>query len=278
MLLCASLWSIAGIFIKLIPWHPFVIAGFRSLLSAGVIAVYMLFTHQKFVFNKFNVFTGIVLMLTFTAFITANKLTTSANAIVLQFTTPIYILIFSAVFYHQRFRISDYLTVGFTLFGISLFFFDGLSTGHMLGNFVALLCGLFMSGMFLTTSHADNESRMSGILLGHLFTAAVCLPALFFTPVQVTTQAVLSILALGIFQLGIPYILYGMAVRHCPPLACSLISVVEPLLNPVWVFIFAGEAPGVYALIGGVIVIATVTLWCVKQSQLQQASDQRQEK
>jgi drug/metabolite transporter (DMT)-like permease len=117
--------------------------------------------------------------------------------------------------------------------------------------------------MYITTSRADDASRMSGILLGHLFTAAVGIAASFFYPTPITSAAVVSIVILGVFQLGIPYILYGIAVKNCPPLACSLLGAIEPLLNPVWVILFVGEAPSAFALIGGVIVIAAVTFWCI---------------
>ena len=104
---------------------------------------------------------------------------------------------------------------------------------------------------------------MSGILLGHLFTAAAGIPFMFVFDTPVTAPAVLSILALGVVQLGIPYVLYGIAVKDCPALMCSLLGAIEPLLNPVWVFLFTGERPGVFALAGGVIVIVTITAWCV---------------
>lgn len=263
MLTCAALWSIAGIFIKLIPWNPLVIAGFRSLIAAVVVVIYMRRINQKIIINRASVASGVMLMLTFLAFVTANKLTTSANAIVLQFTCPVFILIISALFFKQRFHISDFVTVGLTLFGISLFFFGQFSPGSLLGNCIAVLSGLFLAGMYIVTSRADEASRMSGILLGHIFTAVIGVTMTFFFRTSVTKTAILSIIALGIFQLGIPYILYGIAVKNCPPLACSLLGAVEPLLNPVWVFIFASEVPTVFALFGGMIVIAAVTASCI---------------
>lgn len=263
MLTCAALWSIAGIFIKLIPWNPLVIAGFRSLIAAVVVVIYMRRINQKIIINRASVASGVMLMLTFLAFVTANKLTTSANAIVLQFTCPVFILIISALFFKQRFHISDFVTVGLTLFGISLFFFGQFSPGSLLGNCIAVLSGLFLAGMYIVTSRADEASRMSGILLGHIFTAVIGVTMTFFFRTPVTKTAILSIIALGIFQLGIPYILYGIAVKNCPPLACSLLGAVEPLLNPVWVFIFASEVPTVFALFGGMIVIAAVTASCI---------------
>lgn len=260
---CAGLWSIAGIFIKLIPWNSLVIAGLRSLIAAIVVAVYMRTTKKQIKINRSSVIGGIFIAGTFLAFVSANKLTTAANAIVLQFTSPVFILIISALVFHQRFRKSDLVAVVVTLFGISLFFFDKLGAGNLLGNCLGILAGLFMAGMYVVTGRTDEDSRMSGILLGHIFTALIGVPMIFFFPTPVTSSAVLSILALGIVQLGIPYIFYGLAVKSCPPLACSLIGAIEPLLNPVWVFLFSGEAPGVYALFGGTIVIFAVTGWCI---------------
>lgn len=260
---CAFLWSIAGIFIKLIPWNPMVIAGMRSAIAAVVVAIFIRVTGKKIKINRASVIGGISIAGTFFAFVTANKMTTSANAIVLQFTSPVFIMIISALVYHQHFHKIDLATVGITVFGISLFFFDKLGVGSLLGNCLGILAGLFMGGMYVVTGRTDEDSRMSGILLGHVFTALIGVPMLFFFPAPVTSTAVISIVVLGILQLGIPYILYGLAVKDCPPLACSLIGAIEPLLNPVWVFVFNGEAPGVFALIGGVIVIAAVTGWCV---------------
>lgn len=264
MALCASLWSIAGIFIKLIPWNPFAIAGFRSFIAAFVLMIYMKFTHLKLKINRISLLGGTFLSATFLCFVVANKLTTSANAIVLQFTAPIFILILSALFLKQKFRKADILTVIITLIGISLFFFDQLSSGNLLGNCIAILAGFTMGVMFVCIGNStDDDSRMSSILLGHIFTAVIGIPIFFIIPNTVTPISIISILTLGIIQLGIPYTLYGIASKNCPPLMCSLLGAIEPLLNPVWVFLFAGEAPGIFALIGGIIVIITITVWCI---------------
>lgn len=269
MVICASLWSIAGIFIKLLPWNPLVIAGFRSLIAACVVAVYMRAVHMKAVLNRSALLSGAFLALTFLAFVTANKLTTSANAIVLQFTAPVFILLLSWLVYKQRLRGVDIAVVVLTLGGISLFFFDRFTPGNLAGNLIAIGAGFCMAVMFLLTGRADESSRMSGILLGHLLTALVGVPLAFVFPTPVSVPAVLSILALGVVQLGIPYVLYGLAVKDCPPLACSLLGAIEPLLNPVWVFLFDGEAPGFFALIGGVVVIFSITAWCVHNDRQQ---------
>jgi len=266
MLLCSVLWSTAGILIKFLPWNPMVIAGLRSLISAGVYLLYMRYEKIEFKVNKDSILSGIALMCTFVFFVAANKFTTSANAIVLQYSAPIFILILSALFYRQKFRLGDIITVAATSVGISLFFLDKLSGGYLLGNLLALTAGLSFASMFVLTGHADDNSRSSGILLGHIFTSVIGIPFIFFSPTTVTSSMIAVIFAMGIFQLGIPYILYGLAVRKCSPLACSLISAVEPLLNPVWVFLYIGEVPSFFALIGGAIVISAVVAWSIWSS------------
>lgn len=266
MLLCAALWSTAGIFIKLIPWSPFVIAGWRSLISAGIVLLFFRFWKIKFRFNRQAVFIGFFMCALFFCFVGANKLTTAANAIVLQFTAPVFLMVFSALIFKDRFRRADILAVVFTVGGMALFFLDKLKPGYLAGNLIAILAGASAAGMYLGMGKSDEETRMGGMLLGHIFTALVGIPFTFFTATQVSSSSVLCLLALGIFQLGIPYILLALSSKNCPPLACSLLGAVEPILNPVWVFIFSGEAPGLFALIGGAVVIASVTIWCIWQN------------
>jgi len=268
MALCAALWSIAGIFIKLIPWNAMVIAGFRSLIAGLVLLVYIKASGWRVVVNRQSLISSVFLALTFICFVLANKLTTAANAIVLEFTAPVFIVIISAAVYHQRFARADLVTVLVTMFGISLFFLDQLSAGRLAGNLIAIFAGLCMAFLYILVGKCDEETRMSGILLGHVLTALIGVPFAFFTPVQLTARPVLSILTLGVVQLGLPYVLYGRALKHCSPLMCSLIGAVEPLLNPVWVFLFDGERPGLWALVGGVIVIGTVTAWCMASARL----------
>ncbi|MBP8639350.1 MAG: DMT family transporter [Oscillospiraceae bacterium] len=265
MLVCATMWSTAGIFIKLIPWNPFVIAGWRSLISAGTVLLFLKIWNIKFKFNFRAVTMGLLMCLTFFSFVTANKLTSAANAIVLQFTAPLFLMVFSAVLFHDKFRRADLIAVLFTMGGIALFFFDKLSGGYLLGNCIAILAGAFMAGMYLAIGKVDEETKMGGMLLGHLFTAAIGIPVTFFTSTPISTPAILCILGLGIVQLGIPYILLTLSSKNCPPLACSLLGAMEPLLNPLWVFVFNGEAPGFFALIGGLVVIVSITLWCIWQ-------------
>lgn len=263
MVICSALWSTAGILIKLIPWNSLVISGLRSLLAAGVMVIFMVHSGIHCRIDRYSVSSGLFMSVTMLVFIISNKLTTAANAIVLEYTSPAFIVLFSALFLHQKFHRADMLTVVATLFGISLFFFDKLSGGRLSGNLLSILSGVCVAANYIIAGRAKIDSRMSGILFGHLGAALVGLPMMFFTPMPLKPVAIVSILFLGIFQLGIPYVLYGLALKNCPPLACSLIGAIEPLLNPVWVFLFAGEAPGMFSLLGGIIVLSSVTGWCI---------------
>ena len=262
MLLCASLWSIAGIFIKLIPWQPFAISGLRSLIAGLTILVYIRINKYRIIINKHTVGAGLAMGLLYTAFVLANKLTTAANAIVLQYTAPLFIVLISAVVYHTKIKRNDMLAVLGTFVGIALFFFDQMDSGKLLGNFVAIFAGVMMALMFMIVGASEGEEKFSGILFGQCTAFLIGLPVIISSKPEISALPVLYIVILGVLQLGVPYILFARASQHCPPLACSLLGAMEPLLNPVWVLIFDGEKPGFYALIGAIIVIASVTLWC----------------
>ena len=184
----------------------------------------------------------------------------------LQYTAPIFILILSAVFFKQKMQKQDVLVVAITMVGMVLFFLDQLSPGNMLGNVFGIFAGVFLAQMFVMVGRGgdDDSTRMSGILIAHILTLLIGLPIGIPLTTEVAGIEILYVIILGVFQLGIPYVLYGIASRDCSPLACSLIGMLEPLLNPVWVAIFIGETPGPFALVGAVIIIGTVTWWCVR--------------
>ena len=268
MALCASMWSIGGIFIKLISWNPLLIAGARSIISALIIGIYMLCTKTPVKLCRYSIGAGIGLSVSCMFFVAANKLTTAANAIVLQYAAPIFILLMTALIFKQRLKKKEILVVVFAMAGIVLFFFDQLSPGNILGNIFGILAGVFLALMFVMVGQGgkDDSIRMSGILFAHCITAIAGVPLGLIGTTSVTSTEILFVVILGIFQLGIPYVLYAVASRDCPPLACSLIGMLEPLLNPVWVAIFAGEMPGLFAFIGGAVIIVVVTWWCISEN------------
>ncbi len=272
MLACAFLWRIGGLFIKLIDWNPFFIAGARSLIGAAVLMVYMKLAHLSLKINRRSIVSGIALCSVFFCYVTANKLTTAANTVVLQYTNPVFVVLLSSLFLHQKFSRRDLFLVGTVFFGVALSFLDGMDAGGFLGNLLALFSGFFLAVLFLNSARCETASdSMSGILLGQLFAALCGAPFLFLDPPAFTTTSVASILILGVFQLGLPYVFYGIASRTCSPLICSVLAGVEPLLNPLWVFVVMGERPSVTALIGCGIVVVTITVWCVQNAKLAQS-------
>lgn len=200
MLAAAALWSIAGIIMKFIPWNGFAVAGMRSLIAGLTFVVYMLIKRMKFIFTKQTFIAGIFAACVYTCFTCANKLTTAANAIVLQFTSPVFIVIFTALIYKTKVRKADLLVVIFTLFGIALFFFDQLQPGYILGNFVAIAAGMFMAGMFMAVGDLEGETRFSAIMIGQFLTFLIGLPSIIITKPEFTLTATAGILVLGVFR------------------------------------------------------------------------------
>ena len=261
LILCTLLWSISGVMIKTIPWHAFVLAGGRSLIAGGVMAVYIKARGLRFTINRTSLLAAAMLSGTFLTFVPATKMTTAANAIVIQASAPVFVLIYNGFFRKQRVSRLDAFAVLFTILGISLFFFEQIGGGQFLGNLLALVSGITLAGTYIITCGAEEDERMSGILFAHLFTAVIGLPFALFNATPLGFDPVFRVVLLGVVQLGIPYVLFGIAVRHCPPLACSLICLPEAVFNPTWVFLFTGERPSTLSLFGGALVLITIGAW-----------------
>ncbi len=255
LIIASILWSIGGLFIKLVDLNSVAIAGLRSGIAAIVMLVYL--KKPVIHFNKINIMGALCYSGTLFCFVFANKLTTSANAIFLQFTASIWVVIFSAIFLKEKARRSDLITILFVLSGMALFFTGNLGGGSLAGNLVALLSGIVMAGMIIFLKISIGAA-VEITFLGNILTFLVSIP---FLPGQLPdTTSLLSLLVLGVFQLGISYILYTLAVKQVSSVEAILIPVIEPLLNPVWVLIFTGEAMGTNSLIGGSIIILAVVI------------------
>jgi drug/metabolite transporter (DMT)-like permease len=253
----AILWSFGGLLIKLIPWNAMTIVGTRAIFAAVVLAIYM--RRPRIHFTPSVILGGLCMSGTTILFVFANKLTTAANAIVLQYTAPIFIIILSMVFLKKKPKPLDFAAVLIVFFGIGLFFFDQLKGSALLGNLLACMSGVTFAGVFLI-NQMPNAKPEEALLLGHLINIAVGLPFIL-TNLTFEPVALLSITLLGVFQLGIAYVLFSIGIKLTPPISASLIASLEPLLNPVWVFLLTGERPGVWALVGGAIVLVTVVLY-----------------
>lgn len=256
LIITATLWSLGGLLIKLINWNPLAIAGTRSIISAIVIWVYL--KKPRITWSKPQLGATLAYVATVIFFVTATKMTTAANAILLQFTAPIYVTLLSPWLLKEKTRLIDWLTVLTVLGGMALFFFDNLSLHNILGNLIAAASGISFAFFTLFMRMQKNGSPLESVFLGNIITSIICLPFMFQTGPGTTGWIFLTIL--GVLQLSIPYILYSKAIKHVSAIDAILIPVIEPLLNPVWVFLFLGETPGSWALIGGVIVLAAITV------------------
>jgi drug/metabolite transporter (DMT)-like permease len=256
LVITSVLWSIGGLFIKLVDWNPIAIAGARSGIAAVVMLLYLRKPiHSLGKFKLLGACTYAVLLILFVA---ANKLTTSGSAILLQFTAPIWVLFFSKYFLKEKSHKYDLLTVAIVIFGMALFFIGDLKNGTLLGNFIALLSGVAMAGVIIFLKLQQDSPPVEMTLLGNLFTCFIALPFFFISAPNLSSIA--GLLVLGVFQLGISYILYTTAIKYVSSLEAILIPVLEPLLNPLWVFLFTGESLGIYSLIGGAIILLAITL------------------
>lgn len=252
----AVLYSIGGLCIKVIPWNGMSINSARNMVAVLVVGGYLLLTRHKLRFNRFIALGGLSVCGTNVLFSLANKLTTAANTIVLQFTAPIFVILLSIVFWKRRPKKLDIFTCVLVLVGVLCFFMDSLKMGGMVGNVLALLSGLTYAGVFLLNDLPDSDPICS-VFWGDVLSVFIGLPFLLqetaFTPTAIT-----SVIILGAFQVGLAYILMCKGLKTTPAVTASLISGIEPVLNPVLVAIFYKEEVGIMALVGAVIVIGSV--------------------
>lgn len=257
LLMAAVLWSTGGFFIKWVAWNPVAISGFRSAIAAVVIAV--AFRHNlKISFSAVQCAGALAYALTVTFFVVANKLTTAANAILLQYTAPVHVALLSAWLLKERTTRRDWLTIAAVLAGMVLFFFEQMSPGGLAGNLCALFTGFTFALFIVLLRKQRDASPAASVFLGNVITAVIGLP--FMAAPLPDAAGWLGLLFLGIFQLGTAYVLYTLAIAHVTAMEAVLITLIEPLLNPLWVFLLMGEVPAWTSLAGGLVILAAVTL------------------
>lgn len=256
LIITATLWSIGGILIKLINWNPIAIAGMRSLISAIILYIYL--RKPKFTWSKSQFGAALAYAATVLLFVSANKMTTAANAILLQFSAPIYVASFAAIFLKEKTRLFDWICVITVIGGMTLFFFDKLDAAGFWGNIIAALSGVSFAFFTIFMRMQKDNSPLESVLLGNIITAIIGIP--FTLQASPGTSGWLYLTLLGVIQLGIPYILYSKAIKHLPALETILITVLEPILNPIWVLLLLNESPGPWSIAGGFIVILAITI------------------
>lgn len=256
VVIASILWSTGGLLIKLSDWNPIAISGSRSLISALIMLAYI--KKPKITKSKPQIIGAIAYTATVLFFVMANKLTTAANAILLQYTAPIFVAILGVWILKERIHWYDLVSIAAVFLGISLFFIQGIEGGKALGNVIAILSGFSMASATVALRLQKDGSAVETTWLGNILTFIIALP--FLGQVQFDFKNVMIIVFLGVFQLGISYILYVNSLKYITALEAILLTVIEPLLNPLWVYIFTGEAPGILAIIGGIIVITAIIM------------------
>jgi drug/metabolite transporter (DMT)-like permease len=252
LILSALLWSLGGVLIKSIEWNPLAIAGSRSLIAVLLLTALVPGIWRRFspgIAASAAAYAGTVI-----SFVLATKLTSAANAIFLQYTAPAYIALLSPMLLQERTRPSDWFFVGWALLGVGTFFLDRFSPGSLWGIGFALLSGLFFGSFIMLLRSQRQESPESAILYGNLLTVLVGLPFMW-PPVHLDTNWP-WLVALGVVQLTLPYVLYTRAIRYVRALDAALITFIEPILNPLWVMLFNHEVPTSWSLLGGGLVLS----------------------
>ncbi|MCA1829304.1 MAG: DMT family transporter [Myxococcales bacterium] len=255
----AILWSTGGLFIKLAPMPALAVACGRSLI-AGLFYLALLRPNLRLArWSTGAAYAGCIV-----TFVSATKLTTAANAIFLQYTGPAYVLLLSPWILDEALRPIDVACVILSLAGMSLFFVGKVEAGQTFGNVLGVVSGVFFAlAIVLLRRDAKSGSgdAVPSTTLGNFIAAAVTLPwALESLPAVATGRGAGVLLYLGIVQLGVAYWLFVRGVRKVPAAEASLISMLEPVLNPVWVLLGTGERPGPWAIGGGFVVVGAVVL------------------
>jgi len=249
----AVLWSTGGILIKLVDWNPVAIAGTRSGISALLMMAYL---RKPVQFQKTKIVGAMFYSATVILFVVANKMTTSANVILLQYSAPIWVALMSGWILKEKVRKTDWVTIAIVMAGMVLFFIGDIELGQMFGNVLSVLAGVMLAGVVISLKMVKTGEPVEIPLMGNVLTFIVALP--FIMGSMPDMQSIIGLILLGVFQLGFSYILFTEASKHVSAVEAILIPIIEPLLNPLWVFIFVGEKPGYYAIIGGIVVVTAV--------------------
>jgi len=256
LILTAILWSFGGLLIKIITWNPIAIAGMRSAIASIFILIYL--RHPRLTWYRNQILGALFYSATVILFVCATKKTTAANAILLQYSAPIYVALLGNRILGEKTSRLDWMIIFTVIGGMMLFFLDQFQIGNVLGNLLAIMSGITFALLTIYLRSQKDASPLESVLMGNILTALIALPFMFTSAPSKTSW--LGLILLGTFQIGLAYILYSIAIKQVTALEGSLIPIIEPILNPVWVFLVLGETPSKWALVGGSIIIAAMIL------------------
>ena len=255
VLISAILFAFGGILMKINSWNSVAINGARCLFAFLVMLIYIIIIGHRFRITVAVLAGALAHAGCGLTFAMATKMTTAANAIVLQFTMPVFVIVLLWIFWKQRPDRTDIITVLFAFVGIVCFFVESLSAGNMMGNMVAVFSGLLYALVFLIKKMPNSDFE-SSVLISHLLNFLIGIPFII-RETDYSTINIVSVVVLGVFQLGLAFVLLNIGLNSVSPVTASLISMVEPILNPILVALFYGEKMGLMAIIGSVIVLGS---------------------
>ena len=253
----ALMWSLAGFNIKMIEWSPYAIAAGRSLVAFILLAPMVL----RKGFQKIDryVIGGAICYAAFNyCFITSTTLTSSAIAIMMQYTAPIYVALLSWLFLRERVGWADIISVGFVFLGMIFFFLDSNSGGSLKGNIVSIFNGITFAGISIFLRLQKDGNPALSMYLGNVISAVAGLPIMWNAGMPDTISLLFLLLA-GLL-VAVSYTLYAKASTGLSALETVLIPIIDPVMNPVWVFLFLDERPGALTIVGAAVILVSVTI------------------
>lgn len=273
VLAAALLWSTGGLFIKWTSLAGLELSFCRSFFAAITVAIVT--RHEGFGINRVTAIASVLYAVLLILFVMATKETTAANAIFLQYTAPVYLLVLEPLIYKEKFRSRDLITVLVCVGGMALFFVGQLRPQDVTGNLYALASGLCFALYFLLLRHpkAREVNRASSVIYGNVLAVVITAPWGLAAIGDMNLHDTLSVIYLGVVQLGIAYTLFTVAMaRGVRSLDAGIICFIEPVLNPVWVFLVLGEQPSRWALLGGAIIVTAVIVHMLLGARLKKAA------
>ena len=252
IILAAVLWSTGGVFVKLLPQDAYTILSYRSLLAAFVFFVF--FKRQVFQMNGRAWLNAVFYCLLVLSFVVSTKMTTAANSILLQYTGTIYVLLAEPYFFKLKMERVNVVTIIVCAIGMVILVSGDLEAGSMMGNLIAFLSGFLMAALFIGQRLNGPERQPASIFWGNVMMAGVGMPWLLQSPLPTLPEAAM-LGWLGILQLGLGFVLFTYGLKRVLAIEGALLTMLEPILNPVWVLLFYKEKPTKGAIIGGMLII-----------------------
>lgn len=266
IVLSAIFFATAGVLCKLISWNAWSISAGRSLFAALVMYIYMRAKGHRFVINKPTLIAAAINLVMFTSFLIANKLTTAANTIVLQFTEPVWVILFAWLLFKSRPRKEAAIACAVIFAGIVCFFASQLSLGSgIAGELIAILSGATYAGVFLFKK-IPGCSFESASIISFLAAVVIGIPSLM-GETDWSAPNLAMVVFMGVVQLGLAYVLLGRGLDSVSPVTASLTSTIEPIVNPILAAIVLGETLSPLCAVGAVLVIGAATVynvWCAR--------------